>query len=139
MAEITILGVPQGKERPRVVRSGNKSISYTSSKTKDYEKQVALCYQIARQEYFGTKPLKATITAYYPVPQSNSKKIRETKLQQQILPCIKPDCDNIAKIILDALNGIAYEDDKQVVFLVVGKLYSDNPRVVVKLEEMIHG
>lgn len=33
----------------------------------------------------------------------------------------KPDVDNIAKAVLDALGGVAYDDDKQVVELTVKK------------------
>ena len=43
-----------------------------------------------------------------------------------ILPTKKPDADNILKIIADALNGIAYADDKQVVTAEVQKLYAEN-------------
>jgi len=52
-----------------------------------------------------------------------------------IRPTNKPDLDNIAKIILDSLNGIAYKDDSQVVSLTVIKHYSDNPCVVVRMGE----
>ena len=52
-------------------------------------------------------------------------------LQGKILPTKKPDCDNIAKIICDALNGVAYDDDKQIVALKVTKIYSAEPRVLV--------
>ena len=43
----------------------------------------------------------------------------------------KPDCDNIAKIILDALNGLAYKDDKDIVSCLIEKWYGDEPRVEV--------
>lgn len=46
----------------------------------------------------------------------------------------KPDMDNIAKIILDSLNGIAYEDDKQVVELHLYKQFAEQGKVFVKLE-----
>ncbi len=46
----------------------------------------------------------------------------------------KPDCDNIAKIILDALNGLAYDDDAQVVKLYVEKRYGAFDHVTVVLE-----
>lgn len=52
-----------------------------------------------------------------------------------MLPQKKPDCDNIAKTILDALNGLAYDDDAQVVYLSVYKLYSRVDRVTVRLSE----
>lgn len=52
-----------------------------------------------------------------------------------IRPAKKPDCDNIAKIILDSLNGIAYEDDKQITSLTVEKYYGDMPKVCLILQE----
>jgi Holliday junction resolvase RusA-like endonuclease len=54
-------------------------------------------------------------------------KIRHTK---------KCDADNLAKSILDALNGIAYYDDSQVCELLVRKYYSDNPRVEILISEI---
>ena len=48
----------------------------------------------------------------------------------------KCDCDNLAKSILDSLNGIAYDDDSQVCRLIVEKIYGENPRVEVKLKEV---
>lgn len=44
-------------------------------------------------------------------------------LAGQIRPTVKPDCDNVSKIILDALNGVAFKDDSQVVGLWVEKWY----------------
>ena len=52
-----------------------------------------------------------------------------------IRPTIKPDVDNIAKVILDSLNGLAYKDDKQIVFCIISKWYGENPKVEVILEE----
>lgn len=82
------------------------------------------------------KPLKVKIIAYYDIPQSISKKKRQQMINNEILPTKKPDTDNIAKGILDALNGIAYLDDKQVVKLEVEKHYSQNARVEVTIEEL---
>ncbi|RGS43528.1 RusA family crossover junction endodeoxyribonuclease [Coprococcus eutactus] len=56
---------------------------------------------------------------------------REAMLQGKIRPLKKCDADNIAKIICDGLNGIAYPDDKQITSLSVEKWYSDNPKVIV--------
>jgi Holliday junction resolvase RusA-like endonuclease len=53
--------------------------------------------------------------------------------ENKLLPCKKPDIDNVIKIIADSLNGIAYKDDTQIVKLTAHKLYSDNPRVEIKL------
>lgn len=57
-------------------------------------------------------------------------------LEDEIYPTIKPDTDNIAKIILDSLNGIAYKDDKQVIRLQVEKRYAEEPSVSVWISEV---
>ena len=51
-----------------------------------------------------------------------------------LLPAKKPDLDNVAKIVCDALNGVAYKDDAQVVKLTVHKRYSERPEVAVEIE-----
>lgn len=48
-----------------------------------------------------------------------------------LLPTKKPDLDNVAKIVCDALNGVAYKDDAQIVDLKVHKYFSETPEVVV--------
>lgn len=58
-------------------------------------------------------------------------------LAGQEQPTKKPDWDNIGKIICDALNGIAYADDSQIVLGQMVKKYSDNPRTDVRLWEVI--
>lgn len=57
-------------------------------------------------------------------------------LNNEINPTTKPDTDNIAKSILDSLNGIAYKDDKQVVKLTVEKRYDEIPSVSVWISEV---
>ena len=57
-------------------------------------------------------------------------------LANRILPVKKPDCDNIAKIVLDALNKIAYKDDAQVAELSVKKRYAAAAKVFVHIEEI---
>lgn len=48
----------------------------------------------------------------------------------------KPDCDNLAKSVLDALNGIAYNDDSQITSLHVVKEYGTQPKVILQLKEL---
>ena len=57
-------------------------------------------------------------------------------LNNEIYPTTKPDTDNIAKSILDSLNGIAYKDDKQIVSLKVDKYYTEIPSVSVWISEV---
>lgn len=131
--KLTIPGKPLGKQRPRVTRTG---ITYTPKKTVNYE---TLVKQLYIQNYFQKQlegPIKATITAYMYIPKSESKKRKAAMLANEIRPCKMPDWDNIGKIITDALNGLAYKDDKQIVDARVIKLYGDKPKVEVLLEEI---
>lgn len=79
-------------------------------------------------------PLLVTITAYFPIPSKATKAERAMILSGGGHVTSKPDADNIAKIILDALNGIAYEDDAQVEELTVRRRYAAEPCVRVTIE-----
>jgi len=76
------------------------------------------------------------ISARFPIPKSTTKRDRQLIMEGKLLPTKKPDGDNIAKVICDALNGVAYEDDTQIVKLVVSKIYTAfSPSVIVHLQE----
>ena len=129
-----IVGEPQGKGRPRFSTRGGFVKTYTPEKTASYENFVKVCYL---NKYKGQKldgEIIAEIIAYFPIPKSFSKKKRSEAIEGKIMPTKKPDTDNIAKTILDSLNGIAFEDDKQVVALLVKKLYGEEAKVVVTLK-----
>ena len=86
---------------------------------------------------YGERQLQVEITANFQIPKSKPKNKRVEMLAGQVRPTKKPDCDNIAKTILDALNGIAYHDDSQIVTLVVEKWYTpDEPCVIVTIKEV---
>lgn len=118
-------GKPQGKQRPRFSRI-SKTV-YTPTKTAKYEKQIAKAYTDS-----GGKCIPAdcyvsvNVSAFFPVPKSYSKKKREDCLERKLRPDKKPDMDNILKVVLDALNEVAYEDDKQVVELIGRKYYTES-------------
>ena len=130
----TIPGDPKGKARPRLGRSGH---AYTPADTVSYENLVKLCFREAAGDDWTPigpdVPISCRIYAYYPIPKSVSKKRRAAMLDGLLLPLRKPDWDNIGKIVCDALNRIAYDDDAQICDARVLKLYSDQPRVNVEL------
>ncbi len=132
MIKLTIPGEPCAKQRPRMTKAGH---TYTPEKTVNYETLVRELYilQNFRQQLEGA--LKMTVRAYFEIPQSKSKKIKEAMLKGEIRPTTKPDVSNVIKIIEDALNGLAYRDDSQIVRVVGEKYYSDSPRVEVELKE----
>jgi Holliday junction resolvase RusA-like endonuclease len=69
------------------------------------------------------KPIAVEITAFYLVPKSWSKKKQAATYAGEIKPTVKPDIDNIVKIVLDGLNGVAFTDDKQVIEIQAQKCY----------------
>ena len=131
---ITIQGEPKGKGRPRFSRKGDYVSTYTPADTVRYENFVKACFfSNCPGVPPATDEIDAEIIAYFGVPKSTSKKKTALMLNGIINPTKKPDTDNIAKIILDSLNGIAYNDDSQIIKLTVEKRYSNNPRVELKL------
>lgn len=132
MVTFTIKGQPMGKQRPKFSTYGGFVKTYTPKETVNYETLVKMSYY--GLQYFGDEPLKVTIKAYYQIPKSYSKKKRLMAINGELRPITKPDCDNIAKIICDALNSVAYDDDKQIVELVVQKYYAEEPRTEVTIE-----
>lgn len=127
----TIPGEPEGKARPRVVRNQGKVHAFTPSKTKAYEERVRAAYIAAGGEHFAKHPIEMSIFAYFKIPASTTKLVRQAMLNGDVYPLKKPDADNVAKAICDSLNGYAYTDDSQIVTLTIRKLYSEDPHVTV--------
>lgn len=127
-----IKGEPKGKGRPRFTKTGRV---YTPTETAHYESLVGLSYRNSAKVYKFTSPVRVTVKAYQKPPKK-SKKVVEDMLSGRILPTKKPDADNIAKIILDGLNHVAWDDDTQVVEMMVTKRYAVDPLVAVIIEEI---
>lgn len=132
----TIPGEPEGKGRPRFARVGSAVRTFTPEKTRAYEDRVRLAYRgAAHGMMFGDKPVMLTVTAYYATPSSASRKRQDALIGK---PCAKkPDADNVLKAIADALNGVAYDDDKQVVVSVVEKRWEHYGRVDVAITDCL--
>jgi Holliday junction resolvase RusA-like endonuclease len=136
MTMFTVYGEPVGKGRPRFVRRGNFTQTYTPAKTKSYEDEIRM---MAKAAMGASEPLETPVTvAIYirvGIPASFSKQKRKDSLEGIMKPTKKPDLDNIAKCFLDAMNEIVYLDDKQVVNLHVTKVYAETPAVEVMVKE----
>lgn len=133
MLKFTIPGEPKSKLRHRTTRQG---FTYNPKQNIEYENWVKQCYCIKHKQKRLEGEIKATIKAYFKMPKSTSKKRRKLMIEEKIRPTKKPDTDNLAKIVLDSLNTLAFDDDKQVVDLRVEKYYSEEPRTEVILEEI---
>lgn len=132
--EFSIFCEPKGKGRPRFNKFGH---AYTPKDTRDYEEYVRYCFASAYPiaEPIDT-PVKITIVAYHGIPKSYSKRRAEDCFNDVERPTKKPDVDNIAKAILDALNGVAWLDDKQVIAMRVIKTWHHVAHTDVVVEEL---
>lgn len=131
-------GKPQGKARARTfynARAG-KMQSMTPEQTKSYEDLIRWKYKAAGGQYMGEKVLQVDIKAFYPIPKAFSKGKTYEALDGNIRPTTKPDCDNIIKVVLDALNGVAYYDDKQVVCVSCNKYYGKEGYLSIEIDEI---
>lgn len=127
----TIPGEPTGKGRPRFVRATGRA--FTPPKTSSYENLVKLMYNNSVDEFYEDEPLEISITAIFQMPKSASKKKMEDMISGKTRPTKRPDADNIMKAICDALNGIAYKDDAQIVSAAIRKYYGQEPQTIVTI------
>ena len=133
--QFVIPGPPVGKGRPRFSTAGGKPRSYTPAVTREYEALIAAraAEAMAGREPLKT-PLRVMIEATMSIPLSWSKTKRQAALDGDLYPS-RPDVDNIAKTVLDGMNGVVYEDDAQVTHLKVNKKYAEEGLVTVWLSE----
>lgn len=122
---------PVGKGRARSTRSGHH---YTPAKTVAAEAKVRDAFVDALQgrsfEPYA-EPVCMTLIATFAAPKCSAAK-REAMLHT---PCEKrPDADNVLKLVADALNGAAYDDDKRIVRATVVKLWGDVGSLMVDIK-----
>lgn len=129
MIKFTVPGKPQGKQRVRVTIRGGYARAYTPEQTASYENLIKLSYNSAEPP--TERAVRLWVNIYYQIPKSFSKIKRVDALAQLLRPCVKPDADNVIKCVCDALNGIAYKDDVQIIGINAEKYYSDNPRLEI--------
>lgn len=121
-------GPPVPKARPRVTRFGH---TYTPQKTVNQENKIREAFLLEKWESTD-EPLALRIRAFMPIPTNLSKSKRKLIFWHSK----RPDADNIAKLVMDALNGLAYKDDGQIAKLKIEKFYSENPRTEIEIERL---
>lgn len=134
---IIIEGVPVPKGRPRFARRGKFVTTYTPDKTRNYESKI----EAAGRKAIGLmipfdEAIKLVMSINLPIPASMSKKNRELAITGVLRPTKRPDYDNFAKC-LDALNGVVFKDDSQIVDVEISKYYSESPSLEIWLYPVI--
>ncbi|MDR1534328.1 MAG: RusA family crossover junction endodeoxyribonuclease [Planctomycetota bacterium] len=124
-------GIPAGKARPRFARIGRHVRAYQPAADARRESLVALAYrQAAGALPPHAGPATVAVEAVFTPPRSWPRKRRENPG----FMLSKPDGDNIPKLILDVLNGVAYTDDSHVVRKEVSKRYGERDETRVTVE-----
>ena len=127
----TVPGLVRGKGRPRFVSTPRGGRTYTDAQTASYENLVKLCAKSAGA-CISDGPHRVEIVAYFAPAPSWPKKRIAAALANEIAPAVV-DLDNVAKAIMDGLNGVAWVDDKSVSELIVIKRFATEPRAEVSI------
>ena len=115
---------PTPLKRPRLTKIGGKPVIYDASKKE--KKDWLNLARIFRPDKPFDGPLRINLEFYFPRPKNH---YRTGKYSDQLKPTAPhihtnmPDVDNLSKFILDAMNEVFYEDDRQVVELNSHKEY----------------
>ena len=138
VARFVVYGNPKGKGRPRFTTVCGYAKSYTPKDTENYENLIKIEYKSQCGNIFFDRDeqLEVKIYCYHSIPKSVSNKKRSLMIAHRIRPAKKPDFDNMAKVVTDALNGIAYHDDNQIVDGMVRKFDDEQPRVEIQIKSI---
>lgn len=124
------------KEDKNDKKKKSKIRFFEDSKVSDYKKKVIEAFEESGGRVYGKDvPLRMIVDIYMGVPKSASFK-KQYDLIAHGRPTKRPDNDNLYKGIADALNGVAYYDDSQIVSTEINKFWSINPRVEVTIREV---
>lgn len=84
-----------------------------------------------------TCPVELTLFFFLPIPKGTGKRLREQMVNRVILPSKRPDIDNLAYLVTNALKGIVYDDDSQVCAQHVYKVYGEVPKTVIRVQTLL--
>jgi Holliday junction resolvase RusA-like endonuclease len=133
----TVMGDCIAQGRPRTAIIDGHAVVYDPAKNKVYKNYIKMGAAEAMQgRPLMEHPIEMDVYVFRPLLKSFSKKKRQAALDQTLLPAGKPDVDNLYKTVSDACEGVVYLNDSQITDLVIGKRYSDTPRVEVTVKEL---
>jgi Holliday junction resolvase RusA-like endonuclease len=128
VVQFTVPGTPVAKARARVTHWG----TFTPAETVRAERSIALYARTAmRGRDVFDEAVELSIVAVFEEPARRT-------LKERALPCAafkptKPDSDNLAKTVLDACNGIVWQDDARVAVMHIAKIYGNEPELRISV------
>lgn len=134
--KLTIFGIPVPKNSQKMTRSG---IVYQTPKVKQEAQNIRaqVLGQIPESHNLIESPIKAQVQFVFPLPKSMTKlELRARAAQENWYKGKKPDLDNLLKNLWDAMEGVVFLNDAQIVEIQAKKIYGKIPRIEVLLEEI---
>lgn len=130
--KFTIPGEPVAKARPGSNAWGGR---YLPPKTDAFQNLVKLAFAAANPGWIPVKPypIEISIDAYYQIPESWPKKKKAQAADNMVYKISRPDLDNVIKSVLDGLNKVCWDDDRQVISISAWKGFSEIPRTEVEI------
>ena len=131
-----VLEIP-GEPVPKLrARSGRDGRWYTPRKAVAAQEAIAKEADLAHRKPLLTGPIRLVMHFTFAPPKSWSRKNRAAAFEGEIPHTVKPDLDNLIKLVKDALSKIVYHDDKQIVELEAFKSYG-NPSTTITVRELM--
>jgi Holliday junction resolvase RusA-like endonuclease len=124
--QFTVYGQPVAQGSKKVI--GKNVIEMADVRLRTWRQDVA---GAAKEAMAGasayTEPVDVRLMFFLPRPQNHfgtGRNAEKLKPSAPVAPAVHPDLDKLTRAVLDALTGIAFRDDKQVVGMTVTKLYA---------------
>ena len=126
MIHTIIFMEPVGKGRPRITMKGGRAIAYTPSKTAHAENIIR--DKVMEMEMFFPREIPLSLVAIFfrDRPKNLPKKVEK--------PVTRPDWDNYAKLLTDALEKFVYANDSQITMAVIKKRFGSPPRIELMID-----
>lgn len=131
--ELTIPGEPQGKQRHKWSPRG----TYSPKKTVNYETYIKELFAVKYPDFIPVESvLEIVLIAWLMIPSSASKVKKILMQAMELRPGKRPDVDNLIKVVMDALEKLAYKNDAQIVTAKIDKFYSVRPRLDIQIYKL---
>ena len=132
-----VRGDPVAQGRPRFSRQGGFVKAYDPAKSRDYKSYVRLIAAQNAPDSPVEGAIEFSLRIYRAIPKGMPKYKREAAKAGTLRPVTKPDVSNVLKGVEDALKGVWYKDDSQIVgYGVLGKWYDERPRIEIMMREL---
>lgn len=135
---IEIEGDPVSKQSFKIAMRGRYAIKYKDEKVQDQEDKIRSIAKTVMQDTIFYAPVDMRVVVFRSIPKTlyNSKKKLALCLSGRLLPDVRPDFDNITKLLADAIETEIYKNDGQVCKYIFEKYYSLKPRTIIMVEEI---